>query len=176
MEMYCAVAPTHHPCGRRTANLPSAHPRSGFTLIEFLIVLAVFAVLVALAVPRIDIALRASQGRSAVTEFTAAHFLARTSAMRYGRPAELHIDAGSKRFWVVVDTTVAGGTTDTVGTVHTLTYGNMTMTSTRSYLCFDRRGLAWAVSPCEAGDVTVTFTQGSRVDSVTTTVLGKIVR
>src|ERR1041384_4525947 len=59
---------------------------AGFTVAEMLVVLVVFAMLLALAIPRIDTGLRRARLQQAKGELTTAAFLARTSAMRYGRP------------------------------------------------------------------------------------------
>ena len=154
----------------------SARGRAGFTLIEAVLGLVVLGILLALAIPRIDNGLRRARLQSAGAELTTAHFLARTSAMRYGRPAELHIDAPNGRFWVQVDTSIAGGTSDTVGAIHRMSSAGITVTSTRAILCFDRRGLAYTAGTCEAPDATITFSLAGRTDTVRTTAIGKIVR
>lgn len=148
----------------------------GFTLADMMLVLVMLTLLGVLGAPRLVAMRAATRGRTAVAELATVHALARASAVRYGRPAQLRIDAANRRFWVEVDTAIGGGRTDTIGTVHQIAWNGLTMTSTRSRLCFDRRGIPWTASPCEAGDVTVRFTQGSRVDSLTTTSLGKVLR
>src|ERR1041385_1542459 len=148
---------------------------AGFTVAEMLVVLVVFAILLALAIPRIDTGLRRARLQQAKGELTTAHFLARTSAMRYGRPAALRIDAPNARFWVEVDTSLAGGRKDTVGVVHRMTEDGLTMTTTRSVLCFDRRGLGYAGGTCESPDALITFTMSGRTDTVLTSLSGKII-
>ena len=151
--------------------------RAGITITELVLVIVVLATLLAIVIPRIDTGLQRAHLQGAAAELTTAHFLARTSAMRYGRPAELHIDAANGNFWVAVDTTLAGsGTKDTVGQVHRMSAANVTMTSTRSILCFDRRGLAYAFGSCEAPDALITFSLSGRTDTVQTTAIGKIIR
>jgi prepilin-type N-terminal cleavage/methylation domain-containing protein len=160
---------------RRTKR-PEPPARAGFTLIEFMLVLTVFSILISIVVPRLDASLRKQQSRTAAALFASAHFMARSTAMRYGRQAELHIDATNALFYVVVDTTLYGGKQDTIGPVHRITDGNLTMSSTRSVLCFDRRGLALTGGSCQGGDATVIFTTVGRADTVITTVLGKVMR
>jgi len=151
--------------------------RAGITITELVLVIVVLAILLAIAIPRIDTGLQRAHLQGAAAELTTAHFLARASAMRYGRPAELHIDAANGNFWVAVDTTLAGsGTKDTVGQVHRMSAANVTMTSTRSIICFDRRGLAYAFGTCEAPDALITFSLSGRTDTVRTTAIGKIIR
>lgn len=153
----------------------TAVTEAGFTLTEMLVAVTVFSLLIVIVAPRLNTSLRGAQGRSAAAQFASAHFMARTAAMRYGRPAELHIDATNARFWVEADTLVAGGARDTIGVVHGLS-GRLTMASTRSVVCFDRRGLAWTGGSCQPGDATVIFSGVGRSDTVTTTILGKLVR
>jgi Tfp pilus assembly protein FimT len=151
--------------------------REGLTITELVLVIVFLAVLLAIAIPRIDTGLQRAHLQGAAAELTTAHFLARASAMRYGRPAELHIDAANGNFWVAVDTSLAGsGTKDTVGPVHRMAAANVTMTSTRSILCFDRRGLAYTFGTCEAPNALITFSLSGRTDTVQTTAIGKIIR
>ena len=152
--------------------------RDGLSLPELLLSMVVLAILLALALPRIDNGLRRARLQSATAEFATAHFLARTSAMRYGRPSQLKIDAANANFWVQQDTTLAGsGTMDTVGTVHRMSASNITMTSTRTTLCFDRRGLAYYLAgTCDSANVTITFSSSGRTETIQTTAIGKIIR
>ena len=152
--------------------------RAGLTLPEILLSMVVLAILLALALPRIDNGLRRARLQSATAEFATAHFLARTSAMRYGRPSQLKIDAANANFWVQQDTTLAGsGTMDTVGTVHRMSASNITMTSTRTTLCFDRRGLAYYLAgTCDSANVTITVSSSGRTETIQTTAIGKIIR
>lgn len=149
---------------------------AGFTLAELMMVAGVLALLLTLAVPRIDTALRRTRLQAAIANFTTAHFLARSAAERYGRPAELHIDAANGRFWVVADTAVAGGSPVTVGIVHHVGDAGVTMTSNRSLLCFDRRGLGYTGAGCDGPDALITYTLAGRSDTVRTSTIGKIIR
>ncbi len=150
----------------------------GFTLVEAMIAVAVLGILLAIAWP----AFRAAQARSAVRSaadvFVLRHSMARSAALRRGRVAELHIDAAGGRLWVEVDTAAIGaGVKDTVGRVVDVAQEfAVATTSTRSLLCFDARGLATQVAGCPPGDVKVVFKRGEYTDSVTTTVLGKVLR
>ena len=54
--------------------------------------------------------------------------------------------------------------------------GQVTMTSTRSLLCFDLRGLTTTRNTCESGDALVEFSMAGRTDTFQTTVLGKVLR
>ena len=162
---------------RRGAQIKaSASRRAGITLVEMLIVLIVFGTLLGVALPRLFQAFQGAKGRSAVNQFVSAHRLARATAIRYGRVAELHIDAASARFWIEVDTSQAGGVTDTIRTIRDVGDSPFVMTSDRSLVCFDGRGLATTAGGCEAGDVTVTFSLAGRTDTVSVSSLGKVLR
>ncbi len=103
-----------------------------------------------------------------------AHGLTRATGVRFGRVAELHIDAANRKFWVEVDTS-GTGIRDTVGTLNQLADA-LAVTSTRSVLCFDSRGLATARGACEPADAIVTFSANGRTDTLQTTVLGLVLR
>ena len=146
----------------------------GFTLIEMLIVITVMGTLVAILLPSMATAFRQRATRGAVDRLAMTHALTRATAIRSGRVAELHIDAANTRFWVEVDTS-GTGIRDTVGLMTDLA-GQVTMTSTRSLLCFDSRGLTTTRNACEAGDAFVEFSLEGRTDTLQTTVLGKVLR
>ncbi len=146
----------------------------GFTLIEMLIVMTVLGVIVAVALPSFVTGFRQRATRGAVDRLAMSHSLARATAVRYGRVAELHIDAANGRFWVEVDTS-GTGIRDTVGVINDLSE-QVTMLSTRTLLCFDIRGLTTTRGACEPGDVLVQFSLQGRTDTLQTTVLGKVLR
>jgi prepilin-type N-terminal cleavage/methylation domain-containing protein len=151
--------------------------RRGFTLLEVIIVLALSAVIAAVGVPKLSAELRRRTTQTAVDQFATAHSLARVTAVRYGRVAQLHIDASTRRFWVDVDTSANGvGQRATIWYVRDLTTPGLVMTSNRSLLCFDARGLPLVLGACESGDATVIFTATEKADTVKTAALGKILR
>lgn len=151
--------------------------QSGFTLLEVIIVLFLLAVVAAMGAPRLSAALRRRTTQMASDQFATAHSLARASAIRYGRVAQLHIDAGTKRFWVDVDTSANGvGQRATMWYTRDLSQSGVTMSSNRSLLCFDARGLPLVLGACESGDATVIFTVLDRADTLRTAALGKILR
>ena len=146
----------------------------GFTLIEMLIVLTVMGIIVAVGMPNMVNAYRQRATQGAVDRLAMTHGLARATAVRFGRMAELHIDAANGRFWIEGDTS-GTGIRDTDGIVNDLG-GQIAMTSNRTLLCFDLRGLTTTRGACEAGDVLVTFSSRGRTDTLQTTVLGKVLR
>jgi prepilin-type N-terminal cleavage/methylation domain-containing protein len=151
--------------------------RRGFTLLEIIIVLCVLSIVAAMGAPKLSAALRRRTTQTAATRFATAHSLARATALRYGRVAQLHIDPATTRFWVDVDTSANGvGQRATIWYVRTLAQPNLVMSSNRSLLCFDARGLPLVLGTCESGDATVIFTALDKADTVRTAALGKILR
>ncbi len=146
----------------------------GFTLIEMLTVITLMGVLTAIVMPSMVTAFRQRATRGAVDRLAMTHSLARATAIRFGRVAELRIDAGAGRFWVTVDTS-GTGILDTVGFINDVA-GQVTMSSDRSLLCFDSRGLTTTRNACESGDALVQFSLGGRTDTFQTTPLGKVLR
>ena len=146
----------------------------GFTMLEMLIVMTVMGVILAVSLPSMVTAFRQRATRGAVDRLAMAHGLARATAVRLGRVAELHIDAANGRFWVEVDTS-GTGIRDTIGVMNDLG-GQVTMLSDRTLLCFDLRGLTTTRGACEAGDALVQFSLQGRTDTLQTTVLGKVLR
>ncbi len=146
----------------------------GFTLIELMIVMSVLGVVLMISSPSFLAVYRQLVTRAAVNRFVVVHAMARSSALRHNRVAELHIDAAGPSFWVEVDTS-GTGMRDTVGQVHRLREG-IRMTADRAVLCFDARGLTTTRGACEAGDVTMQFEVAGYVQRVQTTVLGKVMR
>ena len=147
---------------------------TGYTLMELMIVLVLTGLALAIATPPMADAVRRTQTQVAGDEFLTRHGLARSVAIRFGRLTEVHIDATNGRFWVEVDTSQAGGMKDTIGVVKHLE--NMSLTSDRSLLCFDSRGLPTTRGSCESADATLVFTAENVVDTLKITALGKVLR
>jgi len=151
--------------------------RAGFTLIETVITMFILAVIAAMGAPRLTSLLRQRTTGSAADQFVSTHALARATAIRYGRVAQLHIDAAGERFWIDVDTSATGiGQRATIWYVRDLSGSGLSMTSDRALLCFDAWGLPSTVGSCEPGNVTVVFADNERADTVRTAALGKVLR
>ena len=150
---------------------------SGFTLMEVIIVVAFVSLLAGVAFPRIAGVQSRFAVRGAVTAFMSAHSLTRATAIRAGGVAELHIDATNDRFWIEVDTTLAGsGVMDTIGNVVDVGGQGLTLSSTQSLLCFEGRGMPSSASGCATSGATIAFSFDNEADTITTTTLGKILR
>ena len=150
----------------------------GMTLLELMIVLVFLGGMATIVGPGLAKWYRTKAIGVVRDQFVSTHRYTRATAVRYGRTAELHIDASNNQYWIEIDTS---GTNqrDTVGAVKSM--ANLTFTSTRQLLCFDIRGLPTtrttsAGPKCEAPDVTVIFTVQGQVDTVQTTALGKVLR
>jgi type IV fimbrial biogenesis protein FimT len=149
----------------------------GFTLLEVIITLSLLAIIAAIGAPKLSAALRRRVTQTAANQFVTAQSLARATSLRYGRVAQLHIDASTTRFWVDVDTSANGvGQRAIVWYVRDLARPGLVMTSNRSLLCFDARGLPLVLGTCESGDATVVFTATEKADTVRTAALGKVIR
>ena len=151
--------------------------RHGFTMIETIIVLALIGIVAAIGGPKISAALQRRTTASAADQFTLTHSLSRSTAIRYGRVAQLHIDAAGGRFWIDVDTSANGtGQRATIAYVRDVSTSGLTMTSTRALLCFDALGLPATTGSCESPDANVVFSDGATADTIATTALGKVLR
>ena len=154
----------------------AAH-RQGFTMIESIMVLTVIGIVAALGGPKISAALQRRTTAAAADQFVLTHSLTRSTAIRYGRIAQLHVDQGAQSFWVDVDTSANGiGQRATIANVRYVSDNGLQMTSNRALLCFDARGLASTLGSCESGDARVIFSDGVMADTVVTTILGKVLR
>ena len=150
--------------------------RRGFALLELIIVLFVLALIAAIAAPRLSAAWRNRTIQTGADQFIAAHNLARATAVRYGRVAQFHIDPTSARYWVDVDTSGAGvGQRAIVWYTRDASAG-LSMSSNRTLVCFDSRGLASTTGSCQGADLEVVFGMSGHADTVRATTLGKLLR
>jgi Tfp pilus assembly protein FimT len=147
-------------------------------LIELLFVVIIVLVITSIAAPQIADLRGGMAARGARDDFLSAHNLAKAMAVRSNRVAQLRIRTDTAMFWVQVDTTLAGsGSMDTIGTVFRLADANVVIQSDRSVLCFDARGIASSVPPCDATQsALVVFTHENDADTVRRTVAGIIPR
>ena len=151
--------------------------RAGFTFMELVITVSFVGLLAGVAFPRIANVQTRFALRGAVTAFMGAHAMTRATAIREGGVAELHIDASNNRFWVEVDTTLAGsGVMDTIGAVIDVGNQGLTLSSTQSVLCFEGRGMPSSTTGCATTGATISFSYKNEADTIQTTTLGKILR
>ncbi len=152
----------------------------GFSLIELLVVVALVGIMATVSMPSTARWLQRQEADRAAREFVLAHALARATAVRRGRLTEFHIDPSTVRFWIEVDTNAAAPR-DTVGVVRNLASRRLFMTSNRTLLCFDARGLPTtrmtsAGLACQTGDATVGFKAAGHLKTVQFTPLGRVDR
>lgn len=151
--------------------------RRAFTVIDVIITAGLVGIVSAFGAPQLQDALRRRTVQVAADQFTTAHSLARATAIRYGRVAQLHVDPTGRRFWIETDTSEDDiGQRATIWYERNLTDPGVQMSSDRTVLCFDARGLALDVDPCQSGDAQVVFSAIDAADTVRTTVLGKVLR
>lgn len=146
---------------------------NGYTLTEMMMVIALAVISMAVVGPSLVQAHQRASVRSVADEFATAHAYAKLAAVEYGVTAELRIDPSSTKatFWVEADT---GGLKPV--RVHAKKWVHGTVTSNRTRLCFDMRGLPSTNKNCEAPDATVTFTNGPRSETVRITALGVVLK
>jgi prepilin-type N-terminal cleavage/methylation domain-containing protein len=151
--------------------------RRGFTMIEAVMVVSVIGIVAAIGGPKVSLALQRRSTSSGADQFVLTHSLTRSTALRYGRIAQLHVDQPGQRFWVDVDTSANGiGQRAIIANIRYTSDNGLQMTSNRALLCFDARGLASTLGSCESGDARVIFADGVMADTVVTTILGKVLR
>ncbi len=151
--------------------------KSGFSLLDILIVVTFVGLLAGITFPRIADVQSRFAVRGAVTAFMGAYSMTRATAIREGGMAELHIDSANDRFWVEVDTTLDGsGVMDTIGVVIDVGDQGLTLSSTQSLLCFEGRGMPSSASGCATTGATISFSYENEADTILTTTLGKLLR
>src|SRR5712671_7971644 len=112
--------------------------RAGFTMIESIMVVSIIGIVAAIGGPKVSSALHRRTTSSAADQFVVVHSLTRSTALRYGRVAQLHVDATGQRFWIDVDTSANGiGQRAIIGNVRYVDDNGLIMTADRALLCFD---------------------------------------
>lgn len=170
-------------CSRKVMAVPvssrSHRGRNGFTALELVMVMLVIGILLGLTVPIASSLQGRFKAGSARDVFINTYARARAAAIQFGREGRLHMKATEGRFWVEVDTGVAGAVaTDTLGVVVDVKrdYGGVTMFTPRQVLCFDSRGLAYSGGACEPHDAIIVFARMDRADTVQLSLGGTVVR
>jgi len=146
---------------------------SGFTTVEIIVVLTVATLIMAIAGPPLVRIQKQVHLRQAVDNMAASHSLARATAIQNGSIAELHIDPSGDRHWVQVDTGAAAVATTVGGIVR---FKRVDISSDRTLLCFDPRGMPTSTGACDQPDATVVFRLLDFRDTLRITGLGRIVR
>ena len=85
------------------------HNKNGFTLLELMIVVAIFGILSAIAIPNVFAWMSNRRILNATNELNAAFQLARSQALRENADVVISIDTGNDRCEVFVDNGRGGG-------------------------------------------------------------------
>jgi prepilin-type N-terminal cleavage/methylation domain-containing protein len=141
--------------------------RSGFTLVETLLVVVVAGIILAIGFPRMRDAKTKSDLRSARTTVASMYGRARNAAIETNRTSSLVFNGNDA---VVVRAQAVGAALDTVGPVQNLmaAYG-VTVTPTATTLQIDPRGIG-----LDAGQVVIRLTRGGYTDSLVISGFGRI--
>jgi prepilin-type N-terminal cleavage/methylation domain-containing protein len=130
--------------------------RSGFTIIELLIVIVIIGTVTAFGLPRMNDAVRNESVRSARREVTTQLARAKATAVQRACRSALQIREASGRVWVEACKTTGAGR-DTVGAMSNLAskYG-VTISTTADSLVFAPNSIGLAPAT-----ITMTFTRGT---------------
>lgn len=149
-------------------------PAAGFTLIEIIIALVLMAMVYAMAVPAIGRARIAAAVHNSRHVVVSSISLARATAMRFGRPTVLRLDASEDCLWIEADTSVSGGAVDTIGFYSFAGELATDLRSNRSSLCFNGRGIGTTGTACPQAGGLIIVSRGNEADSVIVTALGRV--
>lgn len=152
--------------------------RSGFTLMEILIVVTIIGLLASFAGPSL-LRLRASAGlQSGRAQLTAALSLARATSARMGRTSVLTIDTAEGVLTVSVDTgSVTGSSDPWLAREYRITDDlGVRVGSNRRTLCFDARGIGTIAVGCPEAGAVFTLASGGVVDTVRINSAGRVWR
>jgi hypothetical protein len=142
--------------------------RQAFSMVELLIVLVLAGFMLTMSTSTLLAVRRNALVRGAIDEAIAKHSLARATAVRMGRLAQLRADPAGGRLWIEVGGAPIPSSGTRLEGVH--------FTTNRTILCFDARGLATMGGACQSPDATFVFKHTVRSDTLRMTLLGRIVR
>lgn len=155
------------------AGFSTVRSRSGFSLIEMLLVVVLIGIMLAIGLPRLRETKIRSDVHSARVTLVSLYAQARAAAVQTSRTTTLNV--GTTRAWVTATPRIsylAGSTTDTIGTVREFlqTYGVTLSAAPVNQLRVDPRGFG------SSSATTITLTNSGIVDSITITAFGRIER
>ena len=147
--------------------------RSGFTIMEMVIVVVLIGIIAAIGFPKIRRSLDKVNVRSARATMSTLAATARAAAVQRGCTAVIHFVATNATVWV---TTNCAAKVDTVSGIQRLgTRFKVTMVPSRDSLRFDPRGLSLDNLGSTSTVIRFTGSVGSNVDSTVINPLGKVV-
>jgi Tfp pilus assembly protein FimT len=152
----------------------------GMSLTEVTLLLGLFGILALIGFPTLVKARARVDVAAAREAFASTHALARQAAAQYGRLCRFHLDTGSNKFWVTVDTSSVLGVVilDTIQPVVRVgeRFGGVKIEGRSRTFCFDPRGLATPRGDCDLPNATVVFRRGAVADTATISRLGRLLR
>lgn len=141
-----------------------------------MVALVMMAMVYAIALPAIGRTRITASVHNAKRVVISSIFLARATAIRYGRPAVLRIDAAEDRVWVEADTTMAGtGSVVQLGYFNIADEFNVDLSSDRSELCFNSRGIGTTSTTCPQPGGVIVLSLRSASDSVIVSAVGRVI-
>src|SRR6478735_736385 len=140
--------------------------RRGFSLLELMIVLAIAAIVTALAVPRLGDILDWVAANEAAQDVTTALAVTRATAVSQSMLARVEIDADSLRIDIRV-----GGAWDPYRRFPGPSAHGVQLEVSNPEVIFGPSGLGWG-----AANSTITLRRGARVETVTTSRVGRVKR
>ena len=147
--------------------------RSGFTLIEMLMVIVIVGILVLIGFPKVSSAMVKTNVRGARTTLANMFTKARTVATQTNRKTRLKFSGN--QVWIVASPRLlpGAGTVDTIGPVENLnTLYGVTVTSPVDSVTFDPRGLAAGFGASS----TLKVAKSGHTDSIVVDGLGRVVK
>ena len=162
MPWQCRFAHAAYPAGMRSNPAGRPRARGGFSVLELLTVLAVLALLMAIALPRMRAIADRSAVRNAGRDARMAFSFAQRRAVALGLHVAVWIDTTAQTM-VVGD---AGGSmlTRALGAA----YG-VSLASTRDSMAYTPLGLAWG-----AANLTLVVRRGDAADTVSISRVGRV--
>ena len=146
--------------------------QSGFTLVEYLIVMILAGILTSLGMPHIHDAIQKTGVRSARVAVGTLAAKARAVAVQRGCRSALHFTSGSDGQAWVTACTIAGAGLDTLGSVERIASRfDVVLTASRDSVQYDPRGLG-----VDYQATMVRLAAGGIQDSLLINQLGKVVR
>lgn len=147
--------------------------RSGFTLIEMLMVIVIVGMLVLIGFPKVSSAMVKTNVRGARTTLANMFTKARTVATQTNRKTRLKFNGN--QVWIVASPRLlpGAGTVDTIGPVENLnTLYGVAVTSPVDSITFDPRGLAAGFGATS----TLKVAKSGHTDSIVVDGLGRVVK
>ena len=144
-------------------------------MLETLFVLAIGAVLLGIAGPRLLGTSTKVALTNARAEVTSAVSLAQAAAARYGRVSYLIVDVVRDRLEIQADTSVMGGQTPVpLRSVDLWSELGVDVSSTQPMVCFDPRGISVPVGACPGTGVVLRLERAGVRDSVVISSTGRV--